>query len=99
MPGLGAATITSVTAGVGSLTVSFTKPTHDGGRPILHYRITCISSDGGVANIRTGITSPVVVPGLSPAKSYTCDVIAHNRLGDGPASLPSVLVVTLAQST
>jgi len=97
LPVLGAATITSVTAGVGSLIVSFTRPAHDGGQPIGHYRVTCVSSDGGTANMRTGIASPIVVFRLSPVKTYTCEVIAHNRQGDGPASAPSAPVVTLAQ--
>ena len=96
LPALGAATITSVTAGVGRLIISFTQPAHDGGQPILHYRVTCVSTDGGTPNVRTGVASPIVVLGLSTAKTYTCEVIAHNRQGNGPPSTPSAPVVTLA---
>jgi len=93
---LGAPAITSVTAGVRRITVAFTKPTSDGGQHIDHYRATCVSSDGGGVNARAGKTSPVLVLGLSAAKTYTCDVVAHNRLGDGPPSTPSAPVTTLA---
>jgi hypothetical protein len=92
-----APTITSVAAGAGRLIVSFVPPAYDGGQPILHYLVICVSSDGGAADLRTGERSPIVVLGLSPDKTYTCTVVAHNPQGDGPPSAPSAPVVTLAQ--
>ncbi|HTD49329.1 MAG TPA: fibronectin type III domain-containing protein [Acidimicrobiia bacterium] len=97
IPMLGAPTITSVAAGAGRLIVSFVPPAYDGGQPILHYLVICVSSDGGAADLRTGERSPIVVLGLSPDKTYTCTVVAHNPQGDGPPSAPSAPVVTLAQ--
>jgi hypothetical protein len=97
VPALGAPTITTVTAGPGRLTVSFAPPAQNGGQPILHFRVTCVSSDGGTANLRAGEESPIVVLGLSPEKTYSCTMIAHNPRGDGPPSAPSAPVVTLAQ--
>ena len=94
-PVLGAPTITAVTAGVRRITVAFDKPTTDGGQPIRNYRANCASSDGGGANARSGVSSPIVVLGLSAGRTYTCRVVAHNRLGDGPPSTPSAPVVTL----
>ena len=94
-PTLGMPTITSVTPGVRRITVFFDKPAFDGGKPITHYRATCVSSDGS-ANARTGPTSPIVVLGLAPQRTYSCTVVAHTHDGDGPPSPPLATVVTLA---
>jgi hypothetical protein len=97
LPKLGAPTITSVTAGLAQVSVAFNEPVHEGGQPIVHYRATCVSVDGGATNARTGVTSPIVVLGLTGGKTYTCKVIAHTHAADGPPSAPSASVVTLAE--
>ncbi|MGO9873353.1 MAG: fibronectin type III domain-containing protein [Acidimicrobiia bacterium] len=92
----GAPTITSATAGRHSVTVTYSAPSNDGGKPITDYRVACTSSDAGVSRSRTGHVSPIRVTGLSAAKTYTCDVEARNRAGYGPASAESAPVVTFA---
>lgn len=92
----GAPTITSATAGRHSVTVTYSAPSSDGGKPITDYRVACTSSDGGVSHSRTGHASPTRVAGLTAGKTYTCDVEARNRVGYGPASAESDPVVTFA---
>ena len=89
-----APTITSVTAGLHSVTVAFA-PTSDGGAPILSYRVKCTSTNGGVPGSHDGPTSPIGVAGVTSADGYSCTVAASNRKGVGPPSAPSARVVTL----
>src|SRR4051794_9481772 len=88
--------ITSVTAGVESVTVAFARPASNGGARILQYKATCVSSDGGVGHFDNEPGPPVRVVHLSGAKTYTCTVAARNQAGLGPASAPSQPVVTVA---
>lgn len=85
-----APTITSVNLGLYGATVAFTKPANDGGAPILNYRVTCTSSNGGVTNWHQAFNSPITVTQLSPDDTYTCTVAAINQVGTGPASAPSL---------
>jgi Fibronectin type III domain len=89
----GAPTGVSATAGLRSAKVSFSKPTADGGSKITGYRVKCTSSDGGKAASHNGKKSPILVAGLTPAKTYTCIVKARNNVGFGPASDPSNAIV------
>ena len=91
----GAPTITAVTAGRRSVKVVFNKPADNGGAKITDYRVKCSSNDGGAKGSRGASKSPVVVAGLTAAKTYTCTVTARNHIGLGPASAPSGPVVTL----
>jgi len=84
----GAPTVTSVKVGVRSATVSFKKPTDNGGSRVLNYRVVCTSSDGGAKRAHGGLKSPIKVTGLN-LKTYTCTVAARNKVGLGPASAPS----------
>jgi hypothetical protein len=92
----GAPTITSVTAGIRSVKVAFTKPADDGGAKVTSYRVKCASSNGGVSRANEGVKSPIRVSGLTAGKSYTCTVAARNRIGLGAYSALSDAVVTLA---
>jgi hypothetical protein len=89
----GAPTITSVTAGVGSIKVAFAPPSDNGGAPIISYRASCTSSNGGTNGSRDGAKSPIVVGGLTGGKTYTCVVRARNKVGLGAASAASDPVV------
>jgi len=89
----GAPTINSVSAGKGSVKITFTKPADNGGAKIVDYRAKCTSSNGGVKGARGTSKSPVVVSGLTAGKTYTCTVAARNKVGFGPASAPSDPVV------
>jgi hypothetical protein len=82
-----------VNAGTRSATVTFTKPTHDGGAPVSTYRVVCTSKNGGSARTTQSTKSPVLVVGLAAAATYRCTVAAGNRIGIGPASAPSAPVV------
>src|SRR5205085_695742 len=54
---------------------------------------TCTSSNSGVAGSHTGTASPILVTGLTTAKSYTCTVKATNAVGASAASAPSGAVI------
>jgi hypothetical protein len=88
-----APTITSVTAGIRSVKVTFDKPASNGGSRILTYHVVCTSSDGGAKRGHYGLRSPIKVTGLSGGKTYTCTVSARNKAGAGPASAPSASFV------
>lgn len=82
----GAPTIgTASTAGLTSITVTFTAPTEIGGGAITGY--TVVSSPGGI--IATGSSSPITVTGLTTGTSYTFQVFANNAYGSSAASASS----------
>jgi hypothetical protein len=91
----GAPTITSVTGGVRAITVAFRKPASDGGVRISGYRARCVSSNGGLTGSRQGFSTPITVTALAASKTYTCTVVAINKIAIGPASAPSAQVITL----
>lgn len=80
----GAPTAVSATAGIQQASVAFTPPASTGGTTISYYTVT---SSGG--QIATGISSPIVVPGLAVDSSYTFSVTATNVVGTSPASTAS----------
>ena len=90
----GAPTITSATAGAQSVTVAFSPPANDGGATITDYKATCVSSDGGVTRSDDRNGSPILVVHLTSGKTYTCTVMAKNKIGFGAPSAPSAAVVT-----
>jgi Fibronectin type III domain len=92
----GAPKITSVTAGVHSATVAVSEPVNDGGVRITNFRVTCVSSNGGVSGSHQTFNSPITVTGLSSGKTYTCRAFAINKVSTGPASAPSLPVVPLS---
>jgi hypothetical protein len=76
-----------------SASVAFT-PGSDGGSPVTSYLALCTSSDGGASRSKTGTGSPLAVPNLTIAKTYTCKVRATNAIGTGPYSASSASFVT-----
>jgi hypothetical protein len=81
--------VTSLVAGDGKVTVTWTAP-GDGGSPITGY--TVIASPSMVKATTTGATS-VAVTGLTNGLVYTFTVTATNAVGTGPASAMSGAVV------
>jgi hypothetical protein len=53
------------------------------------YTATCTSTNGGVARAAAGIGSGIVVAALTPGRTYTCYVRAHNARGYGQPSARS----------
>ncbi len=84
----GVLTITSVTAGNTQVSVAFNPPANNGGSPITTY--TATSTPGTLK--KTGISSPLVVSGLTNGTTYTCKVTATNANGAGAASAASTPV-------
>ena len=82
-PGVQAAP--TLTAGQGTLQVSFSAPSVAGNPAILSYTTTCTSASG-VTGTNIGATSPITVSGLSGGAAYACTVFATNAVGDGVAS-------------
>ncbi len=76
----------AVIAGNASVSVSFTPPAFNGGRPISGYTVT--SNPGNL--VGAGITSPITVSGLTNGQAYTFTVTATNSLGVGLPSAASV---------
>ncbi len=74
--------------GNSEVTVSFTPPLSDGGSPITSYTVT--SNPGN--QVATGISSPIVVTGLTNGTEYTFTVSATNVAGIGPSSVASLPV-------
>lgn len=83
-----APTITAVTApGSGQLSVAFTPPTDDGGSTVTNY---AYSTDNGLNyTVRNplGVTTPLVITGLTNGTSYQIRLKAINTTGQGAGSL------------
>ena len=75
----------------GRLRVTFI-PGATNGLAITSFTSTCTSRNGGVSGSRSGVASPILVTGLSPNKTYTCNVRATNARGNGPVSTKSPAV-------
>lgn len=91
------------TAGVRSITVTFTTVTPSSkSTSLLNSSITftanCISTNGGVSGTATGTSSPLIVTGVTPGKSYTCTVSATGA-GGTSTSAPSNVVIPLDDPT
>jgi len=95
-----APTITSVTAGSGSVTVAWSKPLSSGGSTIRRYVVRYSSTSGTSWVIATSSASgsPYTVTGLSSTLSYIFEVAATNRSGTGLFSAPSNSVTPGAAS-
>jgi sugar lactone lactonase YvrE len=89
-----APTISSVTAGADSATVSLVPPVNSGGAAITSYTVTAIpSAPTLLGNITiTGATSPITIGNLTAGVPYTFTATASNILGAGVASAASYAV-------
>jgi hypothetical protein len=81
-------TITSVTAGNGSIIVAFTPPSNTGGLPITSYSVT--ASPGNFT--ATGTASPITITGLTNGTAYTVTAKATTSFGTSVPSAPSASV-------
>ena len=64
----------------GALIISF-KPGANNGTPISSYRVICTKVTGGASVVKTGTKSPIAVPGLATAKTYSCAAVAISTAG------------------
>jgi len=80
----GAPTIGTATAGSGSVSISFTAPSSNGGVTITGYTASCRT--GSTTFTGTSASSPITVSGLTNGTAYTCSVTATNAAGTSPSS-------------
>src|SRR3569623_1543046 len=78
----GAPMIGTPVAGNAQVSVSFSAPASNGGSAITDYTVT--SSPGGFT--ATGVSSPIVVTGLTNGTAYSFTVTATNAIGTGSPS-------------
>jgi hypothetical protein len=86
-----------VLAGSSSATMTFAAPLTNGGSVITGYTTTCVSTAVGATSpvSVSGSASPILVPGLTPGKRYTCKTIATNVAGNSRASSGKSVIPTL----
>lgn len=75
----------TLSPGDGSVSLTFDLPSYDGGAAIDAYRVTC--EPGGIS--ATGLSSPIVVTGLTNGVLYECTAASHNAVGWSGESLIS----------
>ena len=78
----------SADPGLGSVSVSWTSPTDDGGLPIVGYSVVA-SPGGATCSTVVGATADPLacaITGLDPMTAYTFEVRATNARGSGPGS-------------
>ena len=73
------------------MTVTFNAPASIGTSPILSY--TAKTTYLGTTFSISGLTTTLTIPGLPNGATFTVLVTATNKVGTGPASLPSNIVV------
>ena len=81
----GAPTLKGVTAGSGSIELTFTAPSSNGGAAITGYTATC-SASGNTDFTASGSASPITVTGINGGVTRSCTVAAVNSAGTGTAS-------------
>ncbi len=90
----GAPTGVVAQAGAAQAAVSWKPPSDTGSSSLTGYTVTA-SPGGKTVEVAAGTTN-AVVNGLEPGTAYTFTVTASNKVGPGPASKPSNLVVPVA---
>jgi hypothetical protein len=83
-----APTIGTATAGIGSVSVSFTAPSNVGGSAISGYTVQAIKTSDGSITFTNGASSPISVTGLA-GTAYTFKVLATNSYGSSALSAAS----------
>jgi hypothetical protein len=84
--------------GSGSVGVSFTVPTDTGGAAISYYTVSTVPVGGGSIADVSGVSSPIMVSGLTNGQTYTFTVRAVNAAGTGSSSSSSTAIPASAPS-
>ena len=92
----GAPTAATAIAGDTQASIAFTSPVFVGGATITGYTVTVSPADVAPVN---GVSSPIVVTGLTNGQAYTFTVMATNSAGTGSASVASNSVTPAAIQT
>jgi hypothetical protein len=91
-------TSVAATAGSGQASVSWVAPANNGGSSITSYTVK--ASPGGASAVTPdGVTTSIVVPGLTNGTSYRFTVTATSNLGTSAPSQPSNPVTPNSSST
>lgn len=86
-PGTASApTITGITPGNNSLSVSFTPPTSNGGNTITNYAYSTNNGSTYITPSTASTSSPLVIPSLSNGTTYQVKIRAINSAGSGVES-------------
>ena len=97
----GAPAITSVVAGSGSVSVTWTAPTNDGGSAVTGYEVRTYNANTN-AELDVDAIGPTLshqVTGLANGTPVYVKVAAVNAVGTGPQSTPSATVTPVAGAT
>lgn len=70
-----------LTPGNASISVAFDSPTSNGGSDLIGYTARCLTFTA------SGMSSPLVVSGLTNGTSYFCNVVAVNAIGQSTAAI------------
>lgn len=74
----------NATAPDGTISLSFTAPSRNGGSAITSYTATCTNNSTTIQKV--GAASPLLVSGLNNGTTYRCSVKTSNAIGDGDSS-------------
>ena len=91
--------ITGISAGNTTLSVSFNAPDNDGGSSITNYKY---STDGGATYTACSpaqTTSPISITGLTNSTSYNVQIKAVNTNGDGASSNVAIAIPVAVATT
>ena len=87
----------SVSPGNAQITVTFTAPASNGGKPITKYTASCtpVDPDTGIFEqvSNSGAVAPIVVTGVTNGAAYNCSIHATNADGSSNESPDSATVV------
>lgn len=80
--------------------VTFSAPSSIGGSPITTYTVYAyLNATGNSVGYQSGVSSPIIMTGLSSASSYAFKVSATNGTGEGPLSVFSNTIITSTVSS
>ncbi len=93
-------TALSGVSGNGTVTLSWSAPSNDGGNPITGYTVTpYIGAVAQTPSVFASVATTQTIGGLTNGTAYTFTVIATNGVGNSAASTPSAAVTPAVPSS